>query len=585
MVRFIPTEAEGLTHHERSTMRPKPKILGLLLLIIILFSAGVIFSQKQSQKADLILLNGKIMTLDQSNTQAHAIAIKGNRILFVGNNAQVMDYVEKGKTEMIDLRGKPVLPGFNDAHLHFLSGGLSLMRVNLAGCKTKAEISAKLKQKINETPKGSWVVGRGWDHTLFNKGQWPDKKFLDQLTSLHPVYLTRIDGHVAWVNSVALREAKIDKNTPDPEGGEIVRDKAGNPTGILKENAVDLVADLIPPPSQLDMEKAVRLALAEAGKFGITSIQDNSDLNVLPIYNALAEQGNLTVRVSEWLPFDWIKTPGKIDSLKSAFTERANLLKLGPFKGYVDGTLGSRTAYLFEPYSDDTTTLGIPQYKQKELDSLITKADKLGYQICFHAIGDQGNNMVLQAFEKALLTNKRKNARHRIEHAQVLRVSDIPLFGELEVIASMQPTHCTSDKRWAEDRLGKERCQGAYAWKSLLVNGAVLAFGTDWPVEPLNPLFGLYAAVTRKDPQNPVPGPGWNRKELISLMTALKAYTIGAAYAEFQDSLKGSLEEGKLADMVVLSQDIFNLPSDEILTTKVEATIFDGQVIYVREEE
>jgi len=555
------------------------------LLVTIFLSAGATFSQRQNQKADLVLLNGKIITLDKSNTQAHAIAVKGNRILFVGNNVQVMDYVEKGKTELIDLRGKPVIPGFNDAHLHFLSGGLSLMRVNLTGCKTKAEITAKLKQKIKETTEGSWIVGRGWDHTLFNKGQWPDKKFLDQLTLLHPVYLTRIDGHVAWVNSLALQEAKIDKHTPDPEGGEIVRDKEGNPTGILKENAVDLVAKLIPPPTTEDMQKAIQTAIAEAKKNGITSIQDNSDLNVLPIYNALAEQGNLTVRVSEWLPFDWIKTPGKIDSLKKSFKEKPHLLKLGPFKGYVDGTLGSRTAYLFEPYSDDTTTLGIPQYKQKELDSLITKADKLGYQICFHAIGDQGNNMVLQAFEKALATNKRKKSRHRIEHAQVLRLKDILLFEKLGVVASMQPTHCTSDKRWAEDRLGKERCQGAYAWKSLLINGASLAFGTDWPVEPLNPLIGLYAAVTRKDPQNPESGAGWYRRECISLMEALKGYTIGAAYAEFQDSLKGSLEEGKLADMVVLSKDIFTLLPEEILTTAVEATIFDGQVIYVRPEE
>ncbi|MGH7890056.1 MAG: amidohydrolase, partial [Thermodesulfobacteriota bacterium] len=427
--------------------------------------------------------------------------------------------------------------------------------------------------------------GRGWDHTLFNQGKWPDKKFLDQLTTLHPVYLTRIDGHVAWVNSPALQEAKIDQNTPDPEGGEIARDKEGNPTGILKENAVDLVANLIPPPTQEDMRKAIQLALAEAQKFGITSIQDNSDLKVLPIYETLAQNGNLTVRVSEWLSFEWVKTPEKFDSLKKTFSEKTNLLKLGPFKGYVDGTLGSRTAYLFEPYADDSSTVGIPQYEQEELDSLILKADKMGYQICFHAIGDKGNYMVLKALEKALLINRRKKSRHRIEHAQVLRLKDIPLFEKLGAIASMQPTHCTSDKRWAQDRLGKERCKGAYAWKSLLINGARLAFGTDWPVEPLNPLIGLYAAVTRKDPQNPEPGAGWYSRECISLMEALKAYTIGAAYAEFQDSLKGSLEVGKLADMVVLTKDIFNLPPEEILTTQVEATIFDGQVIYVRPEE
>lgn len=560
-------------------------IIGLFFVAVILLLTPLTFSQKQSQKADLVLMNGRVVTLDAGNTQGRAIAIKGNRIMYVGTNVGVMDYVEQGKTQVIDLQGKPVIPGFNDAHLHFLSGGLSLMRVNLTGCKTKTEIAAKLKQKIKGTPKGNWIVGRGWDHTLFNKGQWPDKKFLDQITSLHPVYLTRIDGHVAWVNSLALQEAKIDKDTPNPEGGEIVRDSAGNPTGILKENAADLVANLIPPATDADMQKAIQTAIAEAKKNGITSIQDNSDLNVLPIYNTLVEQGNLTVRVSEWLPFDWIKTPEKIDSLKSAFTEIANLLKLGPFKGYVDGTLGSRTAYLFEPYSDDTTTVGIPQYKQEELDSLIAKADKMRYQICFHAIGDKGNHMVLKAFEKALRKNNRKNSRHRIEHAQVLREEDIPLFGQLGVIASMQPTHCTSDKRWAEDRVGSDRIKGAYAWKSLLVKRAHLAFGTDWPVEPLSPLLGLYAAVTRKDTSESPKQPSWHWRECISLLEALKAYTLGAAYAQFEDSLKGSLEVGKLADMVVLTKDIFSLPPVEILKTAVEATIFDGQVIYVRPEE
>lgn len=574
-------------------MRPNKLAIAILKVIIIaiffvtaiLLLTPLTFSQKQSQKADLVLMNGKVMTLDGGNTQGHAIAIKGNRISFVGSNVGVMDYIQQGKTQVIDLQGKPVIPGFNDAHLHFLSGGLSLLRVNLTGCKTKTEIATKLKRKIKETPAGGWIVGRGWDHTLFNKGQWPDKKFLDQITSLHPVYLTRIDGHVAWVNSLALQEVKIDKDTPNPEGGEILRDALGNPSGILKENATGLVAKLIPPATDADMQKAIQTAIAEAKKNGITSIQDNSDLNVLPIYNTLAEQGNLTVRVSEWLPFDWIKTPEKVDSLKSAFKEKQNLLKLGPFKGYVDGTLGSRTAYLFEPYSDETSTMGIPQYKQEELDSLINKADKMGYQICFHAIGDKGNFMVLKAYEKALRKNGRKDARHRIEHAQVLREEDIPMFAQLGVIASMQPTHCTSDKRWAEDRLGSERIKGAYAWKSLLVKRAHLAFGTDWPVESLNPLLGLYAAVTRKDTSESPSQPSWNWRENISLIEALKAYTIGAAYAEFQDSLKGSLEIGKLADMVVLTKDIFNLPPKEILNTDVEATIFDGQVIYVRPEE
>src|SRR5574341_23872 len=566
-------------------MRPS-KIFGPVLIFLSLFFLFKnSFSQRSSEKADLVLLNGNIYTLDQSHTKAHAIALKGNKILFVGNNVQVMDYVQEGKTEMIDLRGKAVLPGFNDAHLHFLSGGLSLLRVNLTGCKSKAEIVTKLKAKIENTPPGDWIVGRGWDHTLFNRGKWPDKNLLDAVSPWHPVYLTRIDGHVAWVNSLALKEAKIDKTTPDPEGGEILRDSVGNPTGILKENAVDLIANIIPPATAEDMRKAIELALAEAKKFGITSIQDNSDLKVLEIYEKLAQQGNLSLRVTEWLPFEWIKTLERLDSLKQNFEERRNHLRLGPLKGYADGTLGSRTAYLFEPYSDDTTTLGIAQYKQEELDSLILLADKAGYQVCFHAIGDKANYMVLKAYERAGLINGRKDARHRIEHAQVIRPDDIPLFGKLGVIASMQPTHCTSDKRWAEERLGKERCKGAYAWRSLLVQGAMLAFGTDWPVEPLNPLLGLFAAVTRQDPETKEPKFGWHPRERISLIGALTAHTIGAAYAEFQDSVKGSLEVGKLADMVVLTKDIFTLPPEEILTTQVDATIFDGQVIYVRAEE
>ncbi len=565
---------------------PSKKLFILILsLISISFLFQITFSQKPAPKADLVLLNGKIATMDKGSTFARAIAVQGSKIIYVGNSVGVMDYVQQGKTQMFDLQGRLVIPGFNDAHLHFLSGGLSLLRVNLSGCRTKAEITSKLKAAVRNTPAGNWIVGRGWDHTLFNKGKWPDKELLDEVAALNPVFLTRVDGHVAWVNGLALKEAKIDQATPDPEGGEIARDAQGNPTGILKENAVDLVANIIPPPTAEDMQKAIELALAEAKKFGITSIQDNSDLKVLEIYETLAQQRNLKVRVSEWLPFEWIKTPQKLDSLKANFQERPNLLKLGPLKGYADGTLGSRTAYLFEPYRDDTTTVGIPQYKQEELDSLILLADKAGYQICFHAIGDKANYMVLKAYERAELINGRKDPRYRIEHAQVIREQDIPLFQQNGVIASMQPTHCTSDKRWAEERLGKERCRGAYAWRSLLIKRAKLAFGTDWPVENLDPLLGLFAASTRQDPETREPKLGWYPRERISLIEALKAYTIGAAYAEFQDSVKGSLEVGKLADMVVLTKDIFNLPPEEILNTEVDATIFDGQIIYIRDTE
>jgi len=518
--------------------------------------------------------------MDRNNPWAEAVAINGEKIIKVGNDEDIKSLISD-KTKIIDLKGKLVIPGFNDAHLHFVSGGLSLIRVDLQGCKAQEEVKSRIRAKIDELPEGAWIIGRGWDHTLFNKGVWPGKSMLDEIAPNNPVFLRRVDGHSVWVNSLVLEAADITKETADPSGGEIFKDAhTGEPTGILTENAIDLVDNVIPEPSKEKLTLAVKKALEEARKYGVTSIQDNSNLNVIDVCKELLEKGELTVRVFEWLPFEWIKEMGKLDDIRNKFSKRSNMLRLGLLKGFADGSMGSSTAYFFEPYSVDSTDYGIPLYTQEELNELVVKADKAGYQMGIHAIGDKANHMVLNAYEQAIKLNGKRDSRHRIEHAQALRPQDLKRFSNLDVIASMQPTHCTDDMRWAEDLIGHERCAGAYTWRSFLDAEAKLAFGTDWPVEPLNPMLGLYSAVTRQSIEEGLPVGGWFPEQKLTVEETVRAYTLGSAYAEFQDDIKGSIESGKLADIVVLSDDVFTISPKKILNTKVIMTILGGKIIY-----
>lgn len=543
-------------------------------------------------KASLILLNGRIVTLDKKNPEVPALAISGEEIVYAGSEEKAKAYATK-ETVVIDLKGRLVLPGFNDAHLHFLGGGLNFLRVDLRDCRSFQEIGEKIKDKANKLKPGSWILGRGWDHTLFNQGKWPDKTFLDKIAPQNPVYLKRIDGHVGWANSLALQMSKIDQNSSSPEGGAIIKNaNTGEPIGILLENAMQLVERMIPKPSFEEQTLALKEAVKEANRFGITSVQDNSDVEVLEVYKKLMEKDELKVRVSEWLPLELIKKPQELKRLIKSFPEKSNLLRPGLLKIMADGTLGSRTAFLFEPYSDEPGKSGVFLHEEKELEDMVMLADKSGYQVGIHAIGDRANHTVLNVYEKIQKMNPERERRHRIEHCSLLREADISRFAKSGTVASVQPSFWSSDKKWLEQRLGKERMKGAYAFKSLLDSGTVLAFGTDWPVESLNPMLGIYSTVTRDvGAQHAVPlqgsanyleTHGHASLQKLTIEQAVKAYTLGSAYAEFREKEKGSLEVGKLADIVVLSKDIFSIQPEEIKDTEVEMTILGGKVVYSR---
>ncbi|HVP36873.1 MAG TPA: amidohydrolase [Terriglobales bacterium] len=526
-------------------------------------------------KVSLILLNGRITTLDEKNPWAEALVLAGGKIVYAGRNETAKGYASR-ETEVIDLKGKLALPGFNDAHLHFLGGGLNFLRSDLKDCRSFGELGERIKEKSSKLKPGSWILGRGWDHTLFNQGNWPDKTFLDKMAPLNPVYLKRIDGHVAWANSLALQISKIDRNSPSPEGGTIIKNsQTGEPSGILLENAMHLVERIIPKPSFEEQTLAVKEAVKEANRLGVTSIQDNSDLEVVEVYKKLLEKDELKVRVSEWLPLELIRKPDELKKIVESFPAKNNFLRPGLLKIMADGTLGSRTASMFEPYSDEQEKSGVLLQEEKELEEMVLSADKLGYQVGIHAIGDRANHAVLNIYEKVQRLNPAGEKRHRIEHCSVLKETDIPRFAKSGMVASVQPGFWGSDKKWLEQRLGEERMKVAYPFKSLLDSGAILAFGTDWPVESLNPMLGIYSAVTRG-----VDTHGHASLQNLTMEQAVKAYTIGSAYAEFQERKKGSLEIGKLADIVVLSKDIFSIPLEDIPEVDVEMTVLGGKVVY-----
>ncbi len=556
-----------------------------VLFLYVLLSVCVC-AQQDKPAADLVIKNAKVMTMDKSCTQAQAVAVKGEWIVAVGSNADISKHERKGLTKIIDAGGRLVLPGFNDAHLHFMGGGESLLELDFRNIGDVEVIQRMVKERADRSGQGGIIRGRGWDHELFPDKTWPTKEMLDKVAPDHFVALSRVDGHSVWVNSAVLRICGININTPDPPGGTIVKDPVtGEPTGILKESAQGLLRiQSVYPMSQEEGTgknlEALDLAFAEARRLGVTSIQHLNGNEAL--LQRLYDEGKLTARVT----FNLRLTGDEMvlalyNSLREKYPPENNWIRAGYLKGFIDGTLGSGTALMFEPFSDDPSTSGLPQMSYEELEKEVITADRLGFQIGIHAIGAKGNHWILNAYEKARQANGVRDSRHRSEHAQILSQSDIPRFALLGVIASMQPTHCITDKRFAEKRLGHERCRGAYAWKSLLNSGARIAFGTDWPVEPLDPMEGLYAAVTRKDRAGE-PGEGWFPEEKLDMATAVFLYTAGPAYAEFMEDRKGMLREGMLADMVILDRDLFSIPESEIMKTKVDFTIAGGKVVYER---
>jgi hypothetical protein len=514
-----------------------------------------------AEEADLVLKNGVFF-------RAEGLAVKGGKILA----ARDVERHVGPRTKVVDLRGKFVTPGFNDAHLHFASGGSSMLRLNLAGLSLD-----KIQERVAEAAKnagpGEWVYGRGWDHTLWAGEKYPSRKDLDPHSGDVPVVLSRIDGHVVWANSKALALSGITRDTRDPPGGTLLRE-SGEPTGILQEAAAGLLRRGKPAPAGKQGATPLEAALEEARRHGITSIQTGGE-SIEP-YLKLYEEGKLTVRVYVWgvLGGDLARAA----ELQARY-RRHPQVRQGCLKGFADGTLGSGTAYFFEPYDDNPATRGLPQWTPERLNAAVAAADKAGLQVAIHAIGDRGISMTLDALAHARAANGPRDSRHRVEHVQVVRRDDISRFKDLGVVASVEPCHVTNDQRWAEKRVGRRRCEeGGYLWKSFADAGVPLALGTDWPVEPLDPLANLWACVTRRRPGGPAEG--WFPGERLTIEQAIEYYTLGSAYAEFAESEKGTLEPGKWADLVVLDTNLLKASPDDILKAKVVATVFNGRVVH-----
>jgi len=555
-------------------------------LHILLFAVFITmtFSCKPKEKADLIIINGEVLTINNESPNTEAIAVKGEKIIAVGSTTSILGFVEKGKTKVIDAHGRMVLPGFNDAHVHF--GPLDPDFVELRYTTDPNVLTEKVKEQVAKSKPGVLIEGGHWEHEMFIGKKWPTKELIDKVSPDNPVILERADGHSVLVNSYVLKKSGITRNSRDPFGGEIQKDPAtGEPTGILKEKAVDLiVTGNVKTESTTEEQEAITwkgylLALKEAREYGVTSIQipGKADFGA---YEKLRKEGQLTCRVDigEFLTGDSIELL-KFLQEKLKFPVDSNWIRFGYLKVFIDGTIGSGTALMFKPFADNPKSSGLEMMPYDEYEKMVIKADKMGFQIGTHAIGDKGNFWVLNAYEKAQQLNGKRDSRHRTEHAQTLQSSDIPRFAQLGVIPSMQPTHCITDKRFYEKRVGFERCKEAYAWRSLLNSGATLAFGTDYPVEPLNPMEGLYAAVTRKDRLGEK-GEGWFPEQKLTMEEAIKYYTLGSAYAQFMENRKGMIKPGYLADIVITDKDLLTIPETEIMKTKIDYTIIGGKVVY-----
>ncbi len=530
--------------------------------------------------ADLLLYNGRIYTLDAEKPLAQAVAIVGNRILAVGDDADLRPLLRVGG-QAVDLGGKAVIPGLIDSHVHFGWHSMALYeeRVDLDNVPSKEEALARVAAQARRTPPGCWIRGGGWNKNIWPQDTFPTAADLDAVTPNHPVALEDKSRHATWANSLALELAGVTASTDDPPGGEIVRDEAGNPTGILLETAADLIAEAIPEPGVETFVAALRRGIAEAHRLGLTGLHDPGHPKVLAALQVLRAQGELDLRVLIHIPADELSAALSV-GLRSGLGD--HLLRIGGVKLFADGALGPQSAHLLAPYEGRTDNRGIPTYSQEELNDLVRRAHGGGLAVAIHAIGDAANRAALDAVALAHAQTPaalRPALPDRIEHVQLLHPDDLPRLAALGVVASMQPIHATSDMEMAERHWGR-RCELAYAWRSLLNSGAVLAFGSDSPIETMDPLAGIHAAVTRRRADGS-PGPqGWIPTQRLTVAQAVRAYTLGAAYASGEGHLKGSITPGKLADLVVLSRDIFQIAPMEILESRVEMTLFDGRIVY-----
>jgi len=547
-----------------------PEFFGMLLVSMVPAPAD--------SPADLILSSGRIWTADRERPEAQALAARAGRIVAVGSDAEVSRW--KGpKTVVLDAKGARVVPGLIDAHTHMSSGGFNLLALDLRHTTDEADFARRLSEYAKTRPPGSWLTDGAWDHEQWIPPRLPTRALLDPATGDHPTCLSRQDGHMMVCNSLALKLAGITRGTPDPPGGVIVRDASGEPTGVLKDAAMDAVWRARPARTPAEIAEALRAAMREAARVGVTSVQDlPGGPGDLDAWAKLREARELTVRVNYRLPLaEW-----KDALLRRASMKNDEWLRVGGVKGFADGSLGSTTALFFEPYADDPASSGVYAAEAipvATMEERVAGADRAGLQVEIHAIGDRANAEILDLYERVEKRNGPKDRRFRIEHAQHLRAADIPRFAELAVIASMQPYHAIDDGRWAERRIGKARCRGTYAFRSLLDAKARLAFGSDWDVAPLSPMLGIYAASTRRTTDGKNPG-GWYPEQRITAEEALRAYTSGAAYAGFEEREKGTLGTGRLADFVVLSADPLSLSAQEIEKIEVRTTVVGGRVVY-----
>ena len=530
-----------------------------------------------TEPPDSIFLNGDIYT-QATPARAQAMAVRDGRILAVGTNDEIRK-LKGAHTHAVDLGGHFVMPGFNDAHVHLEHAGLELLSVDLRGTRSLQEMQQRIAASGKTATAGEWLVGGGWDQTLWTDGKLPSRQDIDAVSGQHPAVFIRVDGHISVANTAALKAGGVTPQTQAPAGGKIDHEADGQPTGILRETARGLVESKIPPPAPSRLRRAAELALADATQWGVTSAQDNSSWEAFLVYEDLEREGKLTLRVSEWLRFD--------DPVELLEKHRAHhpaddpMLHTAMLKGFMDGSLGSRTAALLAPYSDDPGNSGLPQYEQGKLNRMAIECALAGFQIGFHAIGDRAVQMALDAFAEAERSakenDKTRDFRFRIEHDQVITPGQFAEYKKLGVIASMQPSHLLTDMNWAMVRIGAERAKTSYAWKQFLDNGVPLAFGTDYPVEPITPFRGIYAAVTRK---NEAGSKEYFPEQKLTIEQAIAAYTVGSAYAQFAEKDKGTLAPGMLADFVVLDRDLTKIAPPEILKTRVLRTVVGGKTVY-----
>lgn len=549
--------------------------LGAFLLLF----ANVSARSQQPSFADLVILHGHVWTVDHEHPKAEAIAIHGSRIIAIGSDAEMAKWIGPS-TKKVDAQGKSVLPGFIDSHVHFSSGGGEISGVQLRDANTPMELARRIGEHAKKLPKGEWMLGGTWDHELWGGKPLPSHDWIDSVTPDTPVFVSRYDGHMALANGLALNLAGITREIKDPPGGTVVRDKDGNPTGLLKDAAMDMVYRVIPAPSEEQLLRMIHAAMNEARRFGVTSIHDISSTEDVRAYQILAARGELTLRIYCITPLPQWAAPATT-GIHAAFGN--DWIHLGALKGFADGSLGSTTALFEQPYNDAPETSGLPNemmLPEGNMLKMALGADKAGLQLAVHAIGDKANRIMLDVYtEVAKQNGPRADRRWRIEHAQHLRPEDFARFAQLGVIASVQPYHAIDDGRWAEKRIGHERAITTYAFRTFLDHGVRLAFGSDWTVAPLNPMQGLYAAVTRAtlDGKNPN---GWFPEQKLTLKEAIEAYTMGSAFAEFREKEKGSLTTGKLADIVVLDTDLFSISPEKIKEAAARYTIVGGEIVY-----